>query len=274
MKKSIKSTLFLSIAAVLIFSLQACQGGKQKSTTTKKKLAKEEVKEEVKKVVYPLPTSFEVTKMLNRIEASYIFSLCNPPENVDNYVTEKEKALALGVYGADLSYASTYNQKQRTLDYMNVSKKLLDELDISAAVDPDIMEQIEKAENDKDKLIELVTNSFYSTYDYLMSNDRAPVAFLVMAGSWVEALYIATHISEETFDNKEMVTIIMDQKDHLIKLMNLLQNYKSSDDVASVIEILTPLYETYKSMDRDSITKLQMKEIAKKVDVARKRILK
>jgi len=169
MKRSFKSTLFLSVVAVLILSLPACQGGKQKSKTSKGNITKEEVR----KIVYPLPTPFKVTEMLNRIEASYIFNICNPPENVDNYVTEKEKALALGVYGADLAYASTYNQKQRTLDYMNVSKKLLDELDIAAAVDPDIIEKIENAENDKEKLVKLVTNSFYSTYDYLMQKLQA-----------------------------------------------------------------------------------------------------
>jgi hypothetical protein len=272
MKRLFKPVLF---AAVGIILFSACQGSGQKTKKAQEpKIKKEEIKEEVKKVVYPLPTSFEVTEMLNRIEASYIYTLSNPPEKADSYITEKEKALALGAYGADLSYASTYNQKQRVLEYMNVSKKLLEELDISAAVDPKIIEELENAGNDKDKLVEIVTNSFYSTYSYLISNGRAPVAFLIMSGSWVEALYIATHISEETFENKEMVTIIMKEKEHLDKLMGFLEKYKSSDDVASVIEILTPLYETYNSMDATSITKQQMLEIAKEVDVARKQILK
>jgi len=264
--------LLLTLVTIVFFT--ACSSGSQKSKKSNTgKIEKEEVKKEVKKFVYPLPTSFEVTEMLNRIEASYILNLSNPPENVDKYITEKEKALALGVYGADLSYASTYNQNQRIIEYMNVSKKLIDELDISSAIDPDIIQKLENAGNDKDKIVEIVTNSFYSTYKYLMVNGRAPVAFLIMTGSWVEALYIATHISEETFDNKEMVTIIMKEKDHLIKLMNFLQNYKSSDDVASVINILTPLYETYNDLDKDSITKLQMQEIADHVKEARKQIL-
>ncbi len=271
-----RKTFYLLLAVVSLVFFSSCGNNPKKSAkkSAEKKIEKEEVKSEIERVVYPLPTPFEITDMLNRIEASYIFSLTNPPENVDRYITEKEKALALGVYSADLSYSSTYNQKQRILEFMNVSKKLLEELDIASAVDPNIMEELENAGNDKDKIVDIITNSFYSTYNYLIKNDRAPVSFLIMAGSWIEGLYIATHISEETFDNKEMVTIIMNQKDPLIKLMGFLQNYKSSDDVASVIDILTPLFETYGDLDKNSITKDQMMLIAKYVNDARNKILK
>jgi len=269
-----RKTFYLLIAVVSMAFFSACGNSSEKKAKSAKKIEKEEVKSEIERVVYPLPTPFEVTEMLNRIEASYIFSLTNPPENVDRYITEKEKALALGVYSADLSYSSTYNQKQRILEFMNVSKKLLEELDIASAVDPNIMEKLEEAGNDKNKMVDIITNSFYSTYNYLIKNDRAPVSFLIMSGSWIEALYIATHISEETFDNKEMVTIIMNQKDPLIKLMGFLQNYKSSDDIASVIDILTPLFETYGDLEKDSITKEQMMKIAKDVNEARNQILK
>ena len=274
MKKLINPILFLTLALFTIAFFPSCQGGQQKKAATNSKFEKEEVKSEVEKVVYPLPTSFEVTEMLNRIEASYIFSLCNPPESVDNNITEKEKAIALGVYGADLSYSSTYNQKQRTLEYMNVSKKLLEDLDIAAAVDPEIITKIENAENDKEKLVDIITNSFYSTYQYLNENDRASVSLLVMSGSWIEALYIATHISDETFNNKEMVTIIMNQKGHLTKLMSLLNTHKDNSSVSEVIKILSPLVNTYSNIEAGSITKKQMKEVANEIGVARAQIIK
>ena len=274
MKKFINPILFLTLSLFAITLLPSCNGGTKKKAAIGSNIEKEAVKSEVEKVVYPLPTSFEVTEMLNRTEASYIVTLCNPPENVDYNITEKEKALALGVYGADLSYSSTYNQKQRVLEYMNVSKKLLEELDITAAVDPNIIEKIESAENDKDKLVDIITNSFYSTYVYLHNNDRESVSLLVMTGSWIEALYIATHISDETFDNKEMITIIMNQKEHLTKLMSLLEKHKDNKSINEVIEILSPLANIFSGIDAGSITKKQMKEIAKEVKVARTKIIK
>src|SRR5690606_2848690 len=106
-------------------------------------------------------------EMLNRIGASYILNLSNPVSNVERYLTEKSKALNLGVYSSDLSYASTYNQKQATIDYMDVSKKLIDALNVSAAISPDILEQIEAEQENKEELVALITNTFFDTYEYL-----------------------------------------------------------------------------------------------------------
>ncbi|MFW6043007.1 MAG: hypothetical protein ACOCPW_01485, partial [Marinilabiliaceae bacterium] len=125
------------VSVALVFT--ACQSsGKKDSrdgeekTKSEPRIEKEEVEEDVREFVYPLPTTFEVTEMLNRIGASYILALSNSDDNVDKYLTEKKQALNLGVYGADLSYASTYNQKQPTIDYMEASKKLVDALNMSS----------------------------------------------------------------------------------------------------------------------------------------------
>ena len=65
-----------------------------------------------------------------------------------------------------------------------------------------------------------ITKTFYDTYEYLNNNGRGSVSVLVLAGSWVEALYISTHISEDTYNNVEMIKIIMEQKEPLNKLMD------------------------------------------------------
>jgi len=192
--------IVLSVA--LVFS--ACQSGKKKDdkgenkSVTTQKIDKEEIEQDVREFVYPLPTSFEVTEMLNRIGASYILTLSNSAENVDKYLTETKQALNLGVYGADLSYASTYNQKQQIVTYMEASKKLIDALNITGALPTDILDKIEQNEDNKDELVEIITNTFYDTYEFLNVNQRGSVSMLVLAGSWVEALYITTNSSEDT----------------------------------------------------------------------------
>src|SRR5690606_28686195 len=111
----------ISLFVLGVFMLSACNmkrkssGDNAESTDT---LEKTRVEQDVREFVYPLPTTFEVTEMLNRIGAAYILTLSNPVSNVERYLTEKAKAINLGVYSADLSYASTYNQKQATIDYM------------------------------------------------------------------------------------------------------------------------------------------------------------
>lgn len=270
MKRSIKNySLVLVSAGMLVSAVSGCQcNGGQKDT-----INKEKVEAGVREFVYPLPTSFEVTELLNRIEASYIIDLSNAPENADKYLTEKSKALNLGVYSADLSYASTYNQQQYIVDYMTASRKLVESLDMSAAVDPELPKKIEQNENNKDELIKLITESFYDTYDYLNKNDRASVSMLIIAGSFVEGLYIATNISDNTYNNKEMVKIVMTQKDPMMKMMELLEKYSSTDYVRETIEDLKPLYNVFTSIEDGGITEVQLEQIKTEIKDLRSKMI-
>ncbi|WP_430811467.1 MULTISPECIES: hypothetical protein [unclassified Carboxylicivirga] len=269
MKSTIRITSLI-VAATLM--LTACNTKKAKQDKAPE-IKKAKVEQEVREFVYPLPTTYEVTEMLNRIEAAYILSLSNPVSNVDKYLTERAQAINLGIYGADLSYASTYRQQQETLDFMNASKTLVDKLDISPAIDKSLLEAIEENLDNKDELVKVITNSFYNTYEYLNKSERAPISLLVISGSWVEALYIACHISEETFSNKEMVAIIMDQKEPLNKLMSMLEVHKDNKDIEQMINDLKILHEIYNSVDVGSITMEQLDAIEKNVAVLREKFV-
>ena len=234
---------------------------------------RQSIETNVREFVYPLPTAFEVTEMLNRIEAAYIQGICNDPQNIDQYLTESQKALNLGVYSADMSYASTYNQHQSVVDFMNVSRKLIDGLDMTAAIDPELPEKVERFENNKDELIKLISESFYDSYDYLNKNDRGPISMLVVAGSWIEGLYITTHIADDTFNNKEMVKIVMSQKEPLTKLMELLGRYAHVDYIESLQAELQPIFDIYSQVDEGSITENQLESIKKCIDAVRSKII-
>ena len=237
-------------------------------------MSKEKVEENVREFVYPLPTAFEVTEMLNRIDAAYILDICNDPENVDKYITEVKRAMNMGVYSADLCYASTYNQSAAVRRYTQTIRALVDALDMTQAVDPELATKMVNLENNKEGMTELISNSFYDSYDYLNRKNRGPVSILIVAGSWVEGLYIATHISDDTFDNKEMVKIVMSQKEPLDKLVELLGNYPNVEAVKEVREQILPLYETYRTIDASSISEDQVMSIKKQANAVREYIVK
>ena len=256
------------ILSAVVLLVSACNMNRKPSGNNEQsgeKLEKANVEESVREFVYPLPTAFEATEMLNRIGAAYILTLSNPLSNVERYLTEKSKAINLGIYGADLSYASTYNQKQATIDYMDVSKKLVDALNISGAVGEDIIDQIEANQDNKDSLVSIITNTFYDTYKFLNQADRGSVSMLVLAGSWVEALYIVTHITEDTFQNKEMVKIVMDQKASLNTLVELMSVVKDNPAIAETLSDLSLLHQTYNSIEEGAITQSQMQIITDEV---------
>ncbi len=268
-----KNFTLLSIAIIsttLIFS--SCSENKKTDNDDESvisEIKRRTVKDEVSELVYPLPTSFELTNMLNEIGAAYILSLSNPVENAEKYLTVNSKAFNLGVYGADLSYASTYKQKQITIDYMSASNKLIEELGLTSAIEDSIITKIEANQDNKDALINIISTSFYDTYKYLNKNERGELALLILTGSWLEGLYICTHISEDTFNDVNMIKIIMNQKEPLSKLVSLLDQYSEKEFVAELITDLTDIKSVYDTMEQGSITAEQITSITQKVDTIR-----
>lgn len=255
-----------ALTAMLVFN--SC-GGNQQKTNDNAVITKENVAEEVRDFVYPLPTAFQITDMLNEIGAEYLITLCNDETAVDKYITESKRAINLGVYSADVCYASTYNQHSTVMIYMESIKKLIDDLDMTQAVDPELPSKIENNENNKEELTSLITDSFYDAYDYLNKNDRGPVSLLIVAGSWTEGLFLATHISEYTFNNKEMVKIVMSQKEPLDKLIELLNKYKGVETIDEMLADLAPVHAVFSQIEEGGISEAQCEQIKNAVEAVR-----
>ncbi len=259
------------VCAAAIVATGCTVSGSQDKTNV---MSKQDVEQNVHEFVYPLPTAFEITEMLNRIDAAYILDICNPKENVDKYVTEAKRAVNMGVYSADLCYASTYNQQSNVMDYTQTIRALIDALDMTRAVDPELASKMEDNENNREGMTELISNSFYDSYDYLNRNGRGPVSLMIVAGSWIEGLYIATHISQETFENKEMIKILQSQKEPLVKLVELLGKVEGEPNLSEISNDLQPLYKIYTSVDENSLSEEQMNNIRTEIEIVRAKVVK
>jgi len=267
--KSFKKNITGITIAATVLSLSSCGGSSPQAgnpiAETAIEVEKAEVEKEVEEFIYPLPTPFKLTQMLNDIGASFILSLANPAENAGKYITEQTKAVNLGIYGSDLSYASVYNQKQSSIDYLNVSNQLVEELNFAEATNKHIVERVEKNEDNRDSLVSIISDTFYKTYSFLNENNRPEVALYILAGSWVEGLYIATHISENTYDNINMVKIIMNQKEPLNKLMEMLEAKTGDAGTDELIKDLSPVHEIFAGMQEGSITRKQVRSITEEI---------
>lgn len=270
--KRVKENNLLIIILIATMTLSACGGGAKQTEETSQTDATEVSTKSAAQ--YPIPTSFEVTKMLNKAGASYILSLNNPVENVDKYFTLKSRALNLGVYGANLSYASTYQMKQETMNYLNVAKRLIDELQITTAFNAKFAERVQNNIDNKDSLIHIISQSFFDTYQFLMSNGKDNVSLLVMGGSWVEGLYITTQIASITKDNTDFIKIIASQKDPLNNLMELMQKNESDQMVAEVIAMLKPLQDVFAGITTENLSKEQIEKITQLASSIREVIIK
>lgn len=253
------------LSLAVVFALTDCKKstkeGEDKTSEKSEKISKEDVKKQVEEVVYPIPTTFDITKKLNEIGAGFIIGISNDVENVDKYVAEDKQAMNLGVYSADLSYTSAYGMKQYTKDYMNVTKTLIQELGITGAFSVDFYDKVEKNLDNKEKLVSLISDSFYDTYEYMNKKGKDELSLLVVAGSWIEAMYITTHISETTYHNKEIVKLIENQEETLNDLLEAIKPHKEHESINKIIEGLTPIKNTYKNLDKDGFNKEQVMKI-------------
>ena len=275
-KTQVIGIISILLAAFFLLSITACKNrpGKEGASTVPGTEEEYDSKDEIIKEIseYPLPTSFEVTKLLVEAGASYILNLCNPVDNVNRYISLKSKALNLGVYGADLSYATTYNQTQETMQYLDVSRELLADLEIEAGFNEDMVTSIERNLDNVDSLIIIISDSFFRTYNYLATNEQDDMSILVMAGSWIEALYITTQISVISKDNSEIIDIIADQNSSLEKLLEVMAPIRVIDTGADIYEGLIGLQEIYQQSGTD-FSPEQLEELITRTEELRKMII-
>jgi hypothetical protein len=263
MKKT-RTYKFISLAilsGMFAFGFSSCSGSK-KEKKTDPEVVEKTIKEEIKEYSYPIVSAFEVTEMLNEIEASYIVGLTNDPEKAGTYFSEKDRAVNLGIYTADLAYATTYNQKSDVQNYFKASETLVRELDLTGAFQEDLPDQIEANLDNKEKLVEIITDMFQNAYSYLNQQGRTEVSYLVLSGTVIEGLYLTTNVSENTFQNPKLIEAILFQEEPLMKLEEMMEPYKDSEilgdlyaDIASINAVYA-LEEGATSMTKEQVVKL------------------
>ncbi|MCB0794416.1 MAG: hypothetical protein KDB88_06735 [Flavobacteriales bacterium] len=185
-----------------------------------------------RKIFYNIPSPMETAALLKKAGAEYDKDLLNDVMNVDKYTAASKQALNLGIYGADLSYASINDQTQESMFYTSCAKKLADKLGVSGAFNDTTIERMEKNMNNRDSLLNIISETYWSVDAYLKENDRDNISALMIAGGWVEGLYIATHVAAAK-DTPELRQRIAEQKFSLGDLRSLLDSYESQDQALS-----------------------------------------
>ena len=232
-----------------------------------------EINEEIKKAVYPLPTSAEVIKMLTELEVGYIIGISNPPENASNYVTSKSQAINLGIYGADLSYATLYNMNQDVINYLDAIRELATDLKMSRIYSKTLYEEIKDSFDNKDRLVSLLTEAFDETYAYLSDNDQQSLALLVVAGGWVEGMYITTHISESVYHVTGIVEVLLEQKKSFELFLDIARPHDEDPVVNEILTILTPVIDVYDTIDDESLSLKDVENLTKAIEIVRAQLI-
>ena len=267
-------TIFL--LPVFLFSASVLNSCKNKSEKADQKQIDrgeiETLNKEIEEAVYLLPTSAEVIKMLTELEVGYMIGISNPTENVSKYLTSKTKAINMGVYGADLSYATLYNMNQDVINYLDAIRSLSNDLNMGAIYNEKLYDQIKNSFDDKDKLVSILTSAFNGTYSYLSDNDQQSVALMVVAGAWAEGMYITTHISESVFHVEGIVRVLLDQKKSFELFYEIAKPHADDLMVNEILEVFEPMRLVYEGLDT-SLTLKNVDDIISTIEAIREKLV-
>lgn len=192
--------------------------------------------------LFSIPSPIQTALLIKESGTDYSVDLMNSPKNLPNYVLRESKALNLGVYGADLGYATIFGDNEAAVKYMKTVEKLSNDLEITGALDKNIIKRFTANIGNRDSML-ILTSSFYRAGDsYLKNNDRGDIAALVLTGGWIEAAYFTSKAA--LGGNDKARTRLGEQRNAVENLNNVLSAYDSS----ATVQALLPDFKQLKAL--------------------------
>jgi len=261
MSKKLFQQIPVNFAAYLLIAvlIAGCGSDKKKSGSNEITLDETELDagllddiNSAKQIFYSLPSPLETAMLIKSAGATYDEELLNPVESTSNYTTNRSMALNLGIYTTDLSFASLFDQTQTSIQYMNAAKQMADGLGILDAIDNNTIERLEENINNRDVIMDIISETFMSSSSFLTENERPALASIVLVGGWVEGLYIASSlVGDDPIEDNKLVGRIVDQKLSFGIVLKLLDDNKDNSDVASLMD---DIYDLKATFDKITIT--------------------
>lgn len=264
-----RNYLLLAPLAVSL-SLASCSGDKTEGTdeiadtdSVKTEVAQTQVTE----TFFQVPSPGEMLTFIKMVggKNNKNVSFLNSPDNQKNYTDNKLKALNFGIYSCDLSYCSIFEIGSEAIKYFKVVKQLGDQIGVSSAIKPEVLKRIEGNVGNPDSLSVITDDVYFNSFETLESSKQGPILSLVVAGGWIESLYIATNLSKYEA-NSPVVERLADQKYTLDNLIEFLKKYeKENADVASVVSQFTELQAEFNKIGEKDAASATSTDKSKKI---------
>jgi uncharacterized protein YecT (DUF1311 family) len=275
MKKAI-AVIIIPMLILSVSGLSSCKNRAEKKEKNQKNQIElsqvDTIENEIQKNVYPLPTSADVIRMLSELEVGYILGIANPVGNARKYLTSASKAINMGGYGADLSYATLYNIQQEVINYLDAIRSLANELNMSKIYDETLYDKIKQNFDNRDELVKILNEAFNNTYAYLSENDQQTLALLVVGGAWVEGMYLTTHVSEAAYQVAGISKVLIEQKESFDLFMDLTKPYLEDPNIKDFVGKLEPIKQVYGGLTT-SLTNQNIIDITKAIEKVRSQII-
>ncbi|MCB8963872.1 MAG: hypothetical protein H6536_02380 [Bacteroidales bacterium] len=166
----------------------------------------------------------------------------------EKFNTSFEKSLALGIYGCDLGYLNMYEKSSFVIDYIQVIKRLADDIQVGQFFDFSTLKRLATNNENLDSLVTISQQSFSRIDNYLRESNRPMLSAVIVAGLWVEGSYLTTRVAQVS-NHKRIRETLGEQKTILIFLLKVLKVYEKDPSMAKFltdIEKVKALYDDVK----------------------------
>jgi hypothetical protein len=270
-----KPLIFLPALCALVFSF--CTSANRadeyivENESTKKAVM--ETKLNAQNVFNSMPDRTEILKLIEEQKIEYNPDLLNNPQNVNKYTIEFSKAANLGIYGSDLTIASSFEQTQESMLFLKCVNILANDLGVANAFDQRMFDRMEANKQNKDSTLEVVTAAFKKADEILKTNNRPATSAIIVAGSWIEGLYVSCSIAK-SINSENIVKAILKQRESLKNLVTMLDASNLNEKAIFILIDLKILLTHYdNALEKNSSTLDVINDISATAVALRKKIV-
>lgn len=191
--------------------------------------------ENIASILSSIPSPLELSVHVQESGIEYNSNFLNDTDNYSNYNSSNKKALNLGIYGTDLGYTNLYSQIQDGLGYLNVVRKLSDDLNIGQFFDFESLKRLTDNSTNLDSLLMITTQNFDNINNHFVKQNNASLSTLLLTGGWIEALHITNQVTLMQMSNNDLRERIGEQKIVLDNIIILLSVYSEHDSNIKIL---------------------------------------
>lgn len=219
-----------------------------------------------------IPARTEILNLTQGANAEYNPMILNNPDDASKYLLESSRALNLGVYGTDLNVTSVFEQTQESITFFKSVSSISKSLGLSNCFDEKMGDRMEANKDNRDSTLEIISQSFKNADSYLKANGRPGTSSLIVAGAWIEGLYIACNTAKET-KNEAIVKKIWEQAESLKYLVELMESSQVPREAEYLLPDLKALKTVFDSKTATTNTIESLKDIDSKVTAIRTKVI-
>ncbi|HRH71087.1 MAG TPA: hypothetical protein PLB89_16410 [Flavobacteriales bacterium] len=172
--------------------------------------------------LFSIPSPVQTALAIRKAGLKYQKDLTAPLDKGDVVVGKVGQSLVLGMYGADMAYVTVHKDGQRAMATMQAIEKVGNKLELTNSFDRALLEKFKANLGSEDSLLQFSGTAFRAADQYLKNNQRDDVSALVLAGGWLESLYL-TISDPAAAKDQTLVNRIGEQKNTLAALVELLE---------------------------------------------------